>query len=87
MWALALVAAHIVLAVVGTNGTPGIGGIDTVVIILLARASASRFGDIGWRVWIGPTFMIVTMLILPLAVVGLAIASMRRRRRSCSGSI
>jgi hypothetical protein len=75
MWALALIAAHIVLAVVTTNGTPGIGGIDTVVIILLARALAGRFRDTGWPVWIGSTFMIVTMLILPLAVVGVAISS------------
>jgi hypothetical protein len=74
MWALALIAAHIFLAVVATNGSPGIGGIDTVVIILLARALAGRFRDIGWPVWIGPTFMIVTMLILPLAVVGVAIS-------------
>jgi hypothetical protein len=74
---VALIAAHIVLAVVATNtnGTPGIGGIDTVVIILLARALAGRFRDIGWPVWIGPTFMIVTMLILPLVVVGVAISS------------
>jgi hypothetical protein len=36
---------------------------------------AGRCHDIGWLVWIGPTFMIVTMLNLPFAVVGVAISS------------
>jgi uncharacterized membrane protein YhaH (DUF805 family) len=74
MWALALIAAHIVLAVAAAKGTPGAGGIDSVAIIFPARAVAGRFRDIGWPVWIGPTFMIVTMLILPPVAVGVAIA-------------
>jgi hypothetical protein len=75
MWARALIVAHIVLAVVASKGITGAGGLDTVVIIFLARAVAGRFRDIGWPVWIGPTFLIVTMLILPLAVAGLGISS------------
>jgi hypothetical protein len=46
MWALALIAAHIVLAVAAAKGTTGAGGIDAVAIIFLARAVAGRFRDI-----------------------------------------
>jgi hypothetical protein len=73
-WAIGLVIGHIVLTLLAAAGTP-VGALDTLAIIALALVLGARFRDIGWPVWIGPTFMLVTMLALPLAAVGYAIAS------------
>ncbi len=47
---------------------PLAGPIDTCIVILMAVVVAARFRDIGWRVWIGPTLVILLMLVLPAAV-------------------
>lgn len=36
---------------------------------------AGRFRDIGWPIWIGSSFVIVTMLVLPIVALVYAIAS------------
>jgi hypothetical protein len=74
-WAVPLVLGHVLLSVLAMNGLSKIGFIDTVIIVFLARTLAWRFRDIGWPVWIGPTILIGTMLVLPLLVVGYAIAN------------
>jgi hypothetical protein len=43
--------------------------VDTGLIVVMAMALAGRFRDIGWPVWIGPTFMLGTMLVLPMLVL------------------
>jgi len=67
MWAVPLVAGHVILALVMMSGTAtSLGSIDTGLIIGLAYVLAARFRDIGWRAWIGPAILIGTMLVLPL---------------------
>ena len=75
MWAIPLLIAHVVLNAMASSGATGVGSVDTLVIIWLAVRLAGRFYDIGWPAWIGPSFMIVTMLVLPLVALGYAIAS------------
>ena len=74
LWAVCLVSGHIVLSLLSAGGGP-FGAVDTLAIVALAMVLGARFRDIGWPVWIGPTFMLVTMLALPLAAVGYAIAT------------
>jgi hypothetical protein len=74
-WAICLVLGHIVLALLTATGGMPFGGLDTLAILALALVRGARFRDIGWPVWIGPTFMLVTMLALPLVALGYAIAS------------
>jgi hypothetical protein len=74
LWAVCLVFAHIVLTLLSAGGGP-FGALDTLAIVALALVVGARFRDIGWPVWIGPTFMLVTMLALPLVAVGYAIAT------------
>ncbi|HEY4919980.1 MAG TPA: hypothetical protein VII40_07740 [Xanthobacteraceae bacterium] len=76
MWAVPLVLGHLVLGFIMMNGNIGpFGVVDTLIIVWLARALASRFRDIGWPVWIGPTILLVTMLGLPFLVLGYGIMS------------
>ena len=87
-WAIPLMLGLVVLAILGVSGAARVGGIDTVVIVvsakalvrlvlilLLAMALARRFRDITWPAWIGPTFLLVAMLGLPVLVVGYANAT------------
>lgn len=74
-WAVPLLLVHLVLAFVFVAGANGTGGIDTVVLLWLAAVLAARFKDIGWPAWIGASFLIVSMLLIPLAVAGYAIAN------------
>lgn len=75
MWAVPLVLGHLLLAAILMSGAKGLGAVDTIVIIWLAMVVAARFKDIGWPRWIAPVFILGTMLILPLAAVGFAIAT------------
>lgn len=74
-WAIPLVIAHLVLSVAAMAGVNGMGAVDTLIIIILAALVAYRFRDIGWRGWIGGSFVIATMLVAPLAVTVYAIAN------------
>ena len=74
LWAICLVAAHIVLTLLTMNGAP-FGAMDSLVVVALALVVGARFRDVGWPVWIGVTFVLVTMLALPLVATGYAIAS------------
>ena len=83
-WAIPLVLGFVVLAILrrgAVRAAYSVGGTDTVVIVvtamalarlvlivLLAMALARRFRDIGWRAWIGPTILLVTMLVPPFLV-------------------
>jgi uncharacterized membrane protein YhaH (DUF805 family) len=83
-WAIPFVLGLVVLVILGLSGAArSVGEINTVVIVvsamalarvilivLLAMALTWRFRDIGWPAWIGPTILLVTMLGLPLLVVG-----------------
>jgi len=73
-WAVCLVIAHIFLTVLSVNGAP-FGVLDSFAVIALALVVGARFRDIGWPAWIGVTFVLVTMLALPLVAAGYAIAS------------
>jgi hypothetical protein len=73
--AIPLVIAHVALAGAAMAGVNGTGALDTIVIIVLAALVARRFRDIGWRGWIGGSFVIATMLGAPLAVTAYAIAN------------
>jgi uncharacterized membrane protein YhaH (DUF805 family) len=74
-WVIPLVIAHVGLSALAVAGVNGTGGLDTAVIIVLAALVAARFRDIGWRGWIGASFMIATMLVSTLAVTAYAIAN------------
>jgi len=74
-WAIPLVIAHVVLSVAASAGVNGMGAVDTLIIIMLAALVARRFRDIGWRGWIGGSFVIATMLVVPLAVTAYALAN------------
>jgi uncharacterized membrane protein YhaH (DUF805 family) len=76
-WAIPIVVAHVALtfAFVSGAGATFLGNIDTVLIVCLAVAVARRFRDIGWPAWTGATFMIVTMLVVPIGLIGYAFAS------------
>jgi hypothetical protein len=70
------VLGHVVLTFLMVSRTASsLGSIDTGLIVLLALALARRFRDIGWPAWIGPTILIGTMLVLPFAVLGIAVAN------------
>ena len=74
-WAIPLVIAHVGLSGVAMAGVNGMGALDALVIVMLAALVARRFRDIGWRGWIGGSFVIATMLVAPLAVAAYAIAN------------
>jgi uncharacterized membrane protein YhaH (DUF805 family) len=67
-----ILVGHIALTAAMAAGVQGMSAVDTVLIIFLAIAVARRFRDIGWPVWIGPTFVIVTMIVAPLGFIGYA---------------
>jgi hypothetical protein len=74
MWTVPLVLGHLVLTFLMVSGTASsLGSLDTGLIVGLAWVLAARFRDIGWPAWIGPTILLVTMLGLPILVLGVAI--------------
>ena len=66
---------HVIAATSASKGFSGLGAIDTVIVLWFARVIGARFSDIGWPAWIGLSFVLVTMVLLPLLVVGYAIAN------------
>jgi uncharacterized membrane protein YhaH (DUF805 family) len=74
-WAGPIVVGHFVLTFAMASGFQMAGSLDTLLVVFLAIALARRFHDIGWPVWIGPTFLIGTMVVLPLVAIGYAIAT------------
>src|SRR5262249_27240917 len=70
-----LVRGLVVFAIVSRGGAArSVGGVNAlfdvesamafvrlVLIVLLAMPLARRFRDIGWRAWIGPAILLVTM--------------------------
>jgi len=75
IWAIALVAAHVLLVIAAANGASFFGNLDTVVVLFLAWALAARSRDIGWPAWRAPTFLLVTMLLSPLFLLAYLIAT------------
>jgi hypothetical protein len=73
LWTVPIVTAHVLLILAVANGAR-VGPFDTVLIVLLAAVVAGRFRDIGWPVWLGPAFILVTMLGIPVVAMDLAIA-------------
>jgi hypothetical protein len=71
MWTIPIVAAYVLLSIAVANGAR-VGPFVTVLILLLAYVVACRFRDIGWPAWLGPAFILVTMLGIPAVAVGLA---------------
>jgi uncharacterized membrane protein YhaH (DUF805 family) len=74
-WVIPLGIAHAGLSTLAAAGVNAMGALDTVAVIWLAALVAARFRDIGWRGWIGASFMIATMVAAPLAFIAYAIAS------------
>jgi len=75
-WAIPIVVAHAVITLLVPNGLNGPwSAIDTALLIFLATALARRFRDIGWPAWTGATFLIATLLVIPMGVVVYALAS------------
>jgi hypothetical protein len=73
MWTIPIIAAHVLLSIAVADGM-GVGAFDTVLIVLLAAVVAGRFRDIGWPAWLGPAFVLVTMLGIPAVAMGVMIA-------------
>jgi len=73
LWTVPIVVVHVLLSVAVENGAR-VGPFDTVLILLLAAVVAGRFRDIGWPAWLGPVFILVTMLGIPAVAMGWAIA-------------
>jgi hypothetical protein len=73
LWTIPIVIVHELLNIVVAKGAR-VGTFDTVVILLLAYVVACRFRDIGWPAWLGPVFILVTMLVIPAVVMDWAFA-------------
>ncbi|MGJ4931230.1 hypothetical protein ACQR1I_36490 [Bradyrhizobium sp. HKCCYLS2038] len=78
IWAGCLVVAHILAAVAAMNGAEFLGKLDTAIVLFLAWALAARSRDIGWPVWMAPTFLLVTMLLSPLLLLVYLIATQNK---------
>ena len=74
-WVVPLLMARAGVAALGAAGFKTLGAFDTFIIIVLATLVAARFRDIGWRGWIGASFVIATMLVAPLAFFAYVIAT------------
>jgi len=72
-WTIPIVVAYVLLGIAVVNGAR-VGPFATVLILLLAYVVAGRFRDIGWPAWLGPAFILVTMLGIPAVAMGLAVA-------------
>ena len=69
LWAIPIVCVHGLFAIAAVhNVKTSLGGVDTALIVVLAMALVGRFRDIGWPVWIGPTFLLGTMLVIPMVI-------------------
>jgi hypothetical protein len=71
-WTIPIVVAYVLLGIAVVNGAR-VGPFATVLIVLLAYVVAGRFRDIGWPAWLGPAFILVTMLGIPAVAMGLEI--------------
>src|SRR5258708_2916101 len=67
-WVIPLLIARLVLAALAAAGVKAAGAFDMFITIMLATLVAARFRDIGWRGWIGASFVIATMVVAPLAL-------------------
>jgi uncharacterized membrane protein YhaH (DUF805 family) len=74
MWTIPLLAGHGFLSIAMVNGVKLLS-FDTWLILLLAAVLARRSRDIGWPIRIGPSFLIITMLVLPVIALVYAILS------------
>jgi uncharacterized membrane protein YhaH (DUF805 family) len=77
MWTVPIAAVHCLLSIAMANAMElrPLGPMDTLLILLLAVVLVGRFRDIGWPTWIGASFLIATMLVVPFVVLFYAIAS------------
>jgi hypothetical protein len=75
IWAIGLVAAHIIFVIAAAHGASFLGNLDTVTIFFLAWALAARSRDIGWPAWRAPAFLLVTMLFSPMLLLAYLIAT------------
>jgi hypothetical protein len=75
VWAIGLVAAHIVFVIAAAHGANFLGNLDTVTILFLAWALAARSRDIGWPAWRAPAFLLVTMVLSPILLLAYLIAT------------
>jgi hypothetical protein len=75
LWAVGLVAAHIIAVIAAANGADLLGKLDTPIILFLAWALAARSRDIGWPAWMAPAFLLVTMLFSPFLLLAYLIAT------------
>jgi hypothetical protein len=76
MWTVPLVAARVFLGFMAANHAGrSLGSIDTGLVLGLAFVLAARFRDIGWPAWIGPAILLGTVLVVPLVVLGFAVAN------------
>ena len=73
LWTVPIVVVHVLLSVAVEDGAR-VGPFDTVLILLLAAVVAGRFRDIGWPAWLGPVFILVTMLGIPVLALDLMFA-------------
>jgi uncharacterized membrane protein YhaH (DUF805 family) len=72
-WAIFLIIAHLVITFAMVQGAMRyLGAVDTLAILVLALATGGRFRDFGWPAWIPVVFMIATMIVLPMVVIGVA---------------
>jgi hypothetical protein len=70
LWAIPIVCGHGLFALAAAyHVQTSLGAVDTGLIVVLAIVLAGRFRDIGWPVWIAPTFLLGTMLVIPMAVL------------------
>ena len=75
VWAIGLVAAHLVFVIAAAHGASFLGNLDTVTILFLAWALAARSRDIGWPAWGAPAFLLVTMVLSPILLLAYLIAT------------
>jgi hypothetical protein len=75
-WAVFLIMAHFVITFAMVQGAARyLGAVDTLAILALALATGGRFRDFGWPAWIPIVFVIATMIVLPVLVIGVAITN------------
>jgi hypothetical protein len=74
-WAVPLTLAHTGLSVAVAAGVSGLAVAGMLIVVVLALVLVARFRDIGWPVWIGPSFLFGTMVVLPLVMMAYTTAS------------
>lgn len=74
MWAVPLAFLHVVASFASAAGIPAASTGDTILVIWYAIVLGRRFGNIGWPAWIAVALVVTTMVVIPLGLVGYAIA-------------